>query len=95
MDVNIKHANLEPYNGVCVSFYRSWRMRYVHVLIHHTTDTCSEFHCTPALTSEGDDSEIAHFLEMMAVLEKPLQIKTDDPQGICPLKFNSFVDIVA
>ena len=33
---------------------------------------------TFVLSFEGDDSEIAHLLGMMAILEMPLHIKTDD-----------------
>lgn len=33
-----------------------------HMLIDHTPDTCLEFQWASALSSEGDDSEIAHLL---------------------------------
>lgn len=48
------------------------------MLIHHTTDTCSEFQGASALSSEKDDSEIAHLLDVIAVLKMPLQIGADD-----------------
>ena len=44
------------------------------MLVHHTIDTCSEFQGAPALSSEKDDSEIAHLLEVIAILKMPLQI---------------------
>ena len=46
--------------------------KYAHVLIHHTTDTCSEFQGASAVSSENDDSENVHLLEMVALLEMPL-----------------------
>ena len=56
------------------------------MLIGHTVDTCLEFQWTSAWSSEGDDSEIAHLLEMMAILEMPFQIKTDDAHTYMSIK---------
>ena len=42
--------------------------RYAHVLIHHTTDTGSEFQGASALSSEKGDSGNAHLLETAAFL---------------------------
>lgn len=42
------------------------------------------------LRSEGDDSGIAHSSEMMAVLDLPLQIKTDDALTYNPIKIQQF-----
>ena len=53
-------------------------LKYVHMLIQHTIDTYSGFQWASAISSEGDDSEIAHLLEMMAILEMPLQTGADD-----------------
>lgn len=47
-------------------------------MIHHTTDTCSEFQGASALSSEEDDSEIAHLLEVIAILKMTLEIGVDD-----------------
>ena len=40
--------------------------------IYHTIDTCWELQCTSALSSEMNDSEIAHLLVTMTVLKMPL-----------------------
>ena len=70
MDVNLKHANLKQCHTVeCVfHFIEVGELRYISVLIHHTTDTCSEFQWASALTSEGMILRL-HLLEMMAILE--------------------------
>lgn len=64
------------------------------MLIHHTINTCSEFQWTPTLSSERDDSEIAYSLEMTAIQEMPLQIKTDDAQTYMSVKHNNFINIM-
>lgn len=48
------------------------------MLIHHTADPYSEFQWASALSSEKADSEIVHLLQVMAVLERPLQSEADD-----------------
>jgi hypothetical protein len=53
-------------------------LKYVHVLIHHTIDRYSECQEVFTLISEKDDSEIAHLLEIMTILEISLQIEVDD-----------------
>ena len=40
--------------------------------IYHTIDTCWELQCTSALSSEMNDSMIAHLLVTMTVLKMPL-----------------------
>jgi hypothetical protein len=69
----------------CVFYFIEFgEWSYVHVLIHHTVDSCLEFQCTSALSSDRDYSEIAHLFEMMAALQMPLQSKSDDvPTYIC------------
>ena len=57
-------------------FIESENLKYVHVLIHHTGD--AEFQGASALNSERNDSKITHLLEMVAVLEMPLEIEADD-----------------
>ena len=52
--------------------------KYTHTLIHHTIDTYSEFWRASALISEKEDSEIIHLLEIVLILEMPLQIEDDD-----------------
>lgn len=64
---------------------------YVHVLIHHTMDTCSEFQRASALSSKKDDSENAHLLEVVALLEMPLQLKLIMFQHMLPLEYDSFL----
>lgn len=45
---------------------------------HHTIDTWSRFPYVSALSSKKADSEIPHLLEVMGILEMPLQIENDD-----------------
>jgi hypothetical protein len=61
--------------GCVLHFIELGELRYVHMLIRYT-----EFQRISDLSSEGDDSEIAHLLEIMTVLEMSLQSKTDDFQ---------------
>ena len=46
--------------------------------MHHTIDTYSGFQWATALTSEKADSVITHLLEVIAFMEIPVQIKTDN-----------------
>ena len=48
------------------------------MLIYDTTDTCSEVQWTSALSSEKADSVITHLLEVMSMMEIPIQIRTDN-----------------
>jgi hypothetical protein len=43
------------------------------MLMHHTIDAYSEFQQASALSSEKDDSEITHLLEMKSILEMTLR----------------------
>jgi transposase InsO family protein len=45
--------------------------------VHHTIDTYSGFQWPTALASEKADSVITHFLDVMAIMGLPIQIKTD------------------
>lgn len=47
------------------------------MLMHHTIDAHSGFPYAFALNSERNDSESAHLLEMVAILEMPLQTEAD------------------
>lgn len=47
------------------------------MLIHHIGDRCLEFQGAFALNSEEANFEIAYLLEMVAVLEMPLQFEVD------------------
>lgn len=47
------------------------------MLIHQTGDRCLEFQGAFALNSEEANFEIAYLLEMVAVLEMPLQFEVD------------------
>lgn len=53
-------------------------LKYVHMLILHTIDTYSKFQWPSALSSEKDNSEIAHLLTMMVILEMLLQAEAND-----------------
>ena len=53
-------------------------LQYIHMLMHHTIDAHSGFPYAFALNSERNDSESAHLLEMVAILEMPLQTEADD-----------------
>ena len=44
------------------------------------------------LESWRDDSEVAHLLETMAILEMPLQIKTDDAQTYVSTEIHQFYE---
>ena len=46
--------------------------------VHHTIDTYSGFLWATALSSEKADSVITHLLEVMAIMDIPAQIKTDN-----------------
>lgn len=67
--------------GCVLHFIELGELRYVHMLIRYT-----EFQRISDLSSEGDDSEIAHLLETMAILEMPFQIKTDDAHTYMSIK---------
>ena len=58
-------------------FVEFGELRQVHMLIHHTIETYFAFQWASALNSEKADSDIAHLLEMVVILEMPLQIETD------------------
>lgn len=76
----------------CVSFRRVWG---IEVCAHgdaHATDACSKLQRASALDSE-DDPEIAYLLEMMAILEVPLQIKADDARAYVSFR-NNFLGIM-
>ena len=62
-------------------------LRYVHMLMHHAVDSHTEFQYTFVLTSKTAHSEIAHLLEVMDILEIPLQMEA---QHMYPLKYNNF-----
>ena len=47
-------------------------------MIYYTIDTYSKFQRAFSSNSEKDDSEITHLIQIMTILEMPLQIKTDD-----------------
>lgn len=42
------------------------------VLIYNTNDTWSEFQEASALITDRNDSEVVHYLKMVAILEMPL-----------------------
>ena len=71
-------AILEPRHLIaCVfHFVEFGELKYVHVLIHHTTDSYSGFQWASALSFEK--AETPHFLKMMAILEILLQTEADD-----------------
>jgi hypothetical protein len=48
------------------------------MLIHHTIDTYSRLKYVSALSFEKTDSEFAHLLDVIAILDIPLQIEADD-----------------
>jgi hypothetical protein len=58
-------------------FVKFGGLRYVHLSVHQTVDVYSEYPWDFALNSEKADSEIAHLLEVIAILEMPLLIKAD------------------
>lgn len=51
-----------------IAFYKVWRNEMcAHVDTQY--NTCSQFQWILALSSKGHDSDIVHFLEMIAILE--------------------------
>jgi hypothetical protein len=77
-------------------FIEFGELRYVHTLTHNTIDACSEFQQAFALNSKKDDFKIEHLLEMMAISEMPLHIKTDDAQAYASIRIQQyFLDIMA
>ena len=46
--------------------------------VHHTRDTYSGFQWATALSSKEADSKIIHSLEVVAIMEIPIQSKTDN-----------------
>jgi hypothetical protein len=48
------------YDNLCGHFGKFENLKYVHILIHHTIDSYSGFLGPSFLSSEKDDSEIAH-----------------------------------
>lgn len=67
-------------------------VKYLHVLIHHTVDASSEF--KGALSFERKNSDIVHLLEMVAILEMPLQIEANDALTYVSNKREQFLDII-
>ena len=65
-----------PYNNM-FHFVKFGELRYVHVLVHQTVYAYSEYQWDFALNSEKTDSEIAHLLEIITILEMTLLIKAD------------------
>lgn len=52
--------------------------------MHHTVDACLEFQGNSTVRSERNAFEITHLLEVMTILEKPLQSEADaTPTCIC------------
>ena len=64
--------------------------KYVYILIHHAIDTCSEFLCTFAFSSEGHGSEITHLLEIMTIFKMPLQVKSGGAQAYISISIQYF-----
>ena len=60
------------------------------MLIHHTSDTYSEFQVASALNSEKEDSLITHVLAVMAIFGLALQIKINNALHVYPIKCNNF-----
>ena len=62
-----------------------WQMNVFHFTefdkqkyVYHTIDTYSGFQWATALASEKADSVITHLLEVMSMMEIPIQIRTDN-----------------
>lgn len=62
--------------------------------VPHTIDTYSGFQWATAIRSEKADSVIPHLLEVITILEIPLQIKTDNVLAY-PIKCNNSLNIIA
>ncbi|MEJ1274732.1 amelotin [Cricetulus griseus] len=74
-----------------------WQMDVFHLTefgnlkyVHHTIDTFSGFQWATALNSEKADSVITHLLEVMAVMDIPAQIKTDNAPAYVSTKMEQF-----
>lgn len=65
-------------------------LKYVHMLIHHTADAHSEFQRASALNSEMYDYEIAHFLEVMAILEVPLKTEANNASKYVSIRIQQY-----
>lgn len=71
-------------------FIQFGELKYVYMLIYHIISTCSEFQWSFVLSFEGDESEIKYLLEIMALLEIPIQHKTHDILTYMPIKIYQF-----
>lgn len=75
IEILFNNVTLEKcYTKTCVYFAEFEKLKHVY----HTIDLYSEFHWAFDCNSEKNDSEIAHLLNAMAILETCLQIKTNN-----------------
>lgn len=58
--------------------------------VPHTIDTYSGFQWTTAIRSKKADSVVPHLLEVITILEIPLQIKTDNVLAYISNKMQQF-----
>ena len=58
-------------------------LKHVLTLLHRRVDSYSGFQYAFASSSKKADSESAHLLEIVVILEMPLQIKADGAPGTC------------
>lgn len=66
------------------------------MLIHHNTDTYSEFQWASALITEKTYSEFVHLLEVMDILKMPFQTDADDASTYdVSVRIQHLVDIMA
>jgi hypothetical protein len=87
IDANLKQCHKI---GCVFHFIDFGKFKYVYILIHHAIDTCSEFLCTFAFSSEGHGSEITHLLEIMTIFKMPLQVKSGGAQAYISISIQYF-----
>jgi hypothetical protein len=80
IQILLNGATLEQCHNVTYMFHfmEFKHLKYVHVLIHYTTDTNPESQWDPALDYRKSDSEIVHLFEMRTILEILSQFEADD-----------------
>ena len=62
-------------------------------MIYYTIDTYSKFQRAFSSNSEKDDSEITHLIQIMTILEIPLQIEAEDDSAYVYNKIKQFLSL--